>query len=458
MSTIGAIMNTADILQTLKPKDFDAGIVFSGQPSGTKVRGYEKPCLFTPKINPSYIFHEASRDVIVWLISPPSPLYIYGACGTGKSSCICQLAARLNYPVFEVTGHNRLEFQDLAGHHTVQNGSMKFEYGPLALAMKYGGLSLLNELDLLEPSTATGLNGILDGQPLSIPENGGEIIEPHPMFRFAATANTNGANDDTGLYQGTLRMNMALMDRFTVLEMNYPKPEAEMLVLEKAAPGLPGKILKKMIELANEVRRLFMGENGYGADSIEITFSTRTLLRWADLTMRYQPLASQGIQPIVYALDRALGFRASRETRAMLHELTQRIFSVDKLGEGLDAGYSKTQELASPSKRPAGFSSKLLVHTLDPLIQEAARSSKQLSFEPQISLECQTGSGGKFWKANATRNTLTLSWGKIGTIGSSKTLNRSECSQNNPVLELRNRALIKLGRGYDIIPAQTRLP
>lgn len=319
----------------LRQVNLDAGLIFSGQKSGTIVKGYEKTTAFTPKINPNYVFHESVRDLVVWFIAEPAPIYVCGACGAGKSSAINQLAARLNYPVFEVTGHNRLEFQDLIGHHIVQNGNMQFEYGPLALAMKCGGLFLLNELDLLEPSTATGLNSILDGQPLCIPENGGELIEPHPMFRFAATANTNGGSDETGLYQGTLRMNMALMDRFTVIEVSYPKPEAELLVLEKAAPNLPERIRTKMVEFANEVRRLFMGENGYGSNSIEVTFSTRTLLRWADLTLRYQPLASQGIQPVAYALDRALGFRASKETRAMLHELVQRIFPLggESLGE-----------------------------------------------------------------------------------------------------------------------------
>ena len=80
---------------------------------------------------------------------------------------------------YEVTGHSRLEFPELIGHHVVRQGSMEFEYGPLALAMKYGGLALVNEIDLLEPSTAAGLNGILDGQPLCIPKNGGELIVPH---------------------------------------------------------------------------------------------------------------------------------------------------------------------------------------------------------------------------------------------------------------------------------------
>ena len=217
---------------------------------------------------------------------------------------------------------------------------MEFEYGPLALAMKYGGMFLCNELDLLEPSTAAGLNGILDGQPLCIPENGGELIVPHSMFRFAATANSNGGSDETGLYQGVLRQSLALMDRFVLCEVTYPKPEAEEQLLEKTAPQLPDTLRKKMVEYANEVRRLFMGESGnsYNSGSIEITFSTRSLLRWADLTIRYQPLANQGIQPVAYALDRALGFRASRESRAMLSELVQRIFPRSGVQSGKQPG------------------------------------------------------------------------------------------------------------------------
>jgi cobaltochelatase CobS len=203
---------------------------------------------------------------------------------------------------------------------------MSSEYGPLSFAMKYGGLFLLNEIDLLEPSTAAGLNGILDGHPLCIPENGGELITPHPMFRFCATANTNGGSDETGLYQGTLRQHLAFMERFFLCEVSYPVPEAEEQLLEKTFPSLPNTLHRKMVEYANEVRRLFMGENSLNSNSLEVTFSTRTLLRWADLTIRYQPLAKQNLQSVTYALDRALGFRACRESRAMLHELAQRIF------------------------------------------------------------------------------------------------------------------------------------
>ena len=320
-------------LESLTPVELDAGTVFGGTPSGRKVYGYAQPTAYTPKIDPLYQFHESMRDPVVWFLDPSDPLYVFGPTGSGKTSLIKQLAARLNYPVFCVNAHGRLEFQDLVGHLSVQQGSMTYQYGPLALAMRYGGLFLLDEFDLLDPSTAAGLNSILDGAPLCIPENGGEIITPHGMFRFVATANTNGGSDDTGLYQGTLRQNLAAMDRFILCEVGYPSPETEKCILERSVPDLPKKIRDLMVAYANDIRQLFMAENGDGS-AIELTFSTRSLIRWADLTLRFQPLARQGLQPVMYALDRALAFKGCRETRAMLHELAQRFFPTDvSLGE-----------------------------------------------------------------------------------------------------------------------------
>lgn len=323
--------NTVKELTNLKTQEFDAGLVFSGTPSGRMIKGYSRPSSFTPEIDIEYLFHDSSRDVVVWLMDESDPLYVFGPAGSGKTSLIKQLSAKLHYPVFEVTGHGRLEFPELVGHHSVEEGSMKFQYGPLALSMKYGGVFLLNEIDLLDPATAIGLNSILDNEPLCIAENGGEIIKPHPLFRFAATGNTNGGNDETGLYQGTLRQNLAFMDRFWLCEIGYPTPVAEEELLSRKVTNLPDDIKIRMVEYANAVRKLFMGEaDGDYNNTIEVTFSTRTLIRWADLTVRFQPLARQGIQPITYALDRALGYRACRETKTVLHELAQRMFPCDE--------------------------------------------------------------------------------------------------------------------------------
>ena len=131
------------------------------------------------------------------------------------------------------------------------------------------------------------------------------------MFRFVVTA--NGGSDDLGLYQGTLRQNLAFMDRFWLCEVGYPEPEAEVKLLERLNPTLPESLRRTMVDYANQVRRLFIGEgdNQQPGETIEVTFSTRTLIRWANLTLRFQPLARQGVQPVIHAL---------------LHELGQRMF------------------------------------------------------------------------------------------------------------------------------------
>ncbi|MBD8895280.1 AAA family ATPase [Desulfovibrio desulfuricans] len=435
-------MNNINDLCKLQPTDLDAGQVFSGKPSGTTVRGYAVPSAYTPAIDHDYMFHESSRDVVVWFLNPQEPLYIFGPTGCGKTTCIKQLAARLNYPVFEVTGHGRLEFADLVGHLTVKNGSMTFEYGPLALAMRYGAIILLNEIDLTSPEIAAGLNSVLDGSPLCIAENGGELIAPHSMFRLVATANTNGGGDDTGLYQGTQRQNLAWLDRFTICEVGYPSTDVEKSLLARRFPSLPQSLCATMVDYANEVRKLFMGEASTNnlTSTIEVTFSTRSLLRWGDLTVRFQPLAHQGIQPVTYALDRALGFRASRETRAMLHELAQRMFPQQMEDETPKTGTPEAEILQG--EQALRFMRGHLHHT-----PTVAKPLVHLQVIHNLSGKKQDG---KFWIGEASPVGLTLKWGKPDTVGQQHFIPAENCEGNNSVMELEARAEKKIKEGYSL--------
>ena len=437
-------MKSITALANLQPTDLDAGQVFSGKPSGTTVRGYATPSAYTPAIDQNYIFHESSRDMVVWFVSPQGaqePLYVFGPTGCGKTSCIKQLAARLNYPLFEVTGHGRLEFADLVGHLTVKDGNMTFEYGPLALAMRHGAILLLNEIDLTSPEIAAGLNSVLDGSPLCIAENGGEIIPPHPMFRFVATANTNGAGDDTGLYQGAQRQNLAWLDRFIICEVGYPAADVEKKLLAQRFPSLPETLCATMVDYANEVRKLFMGVASTGnlTNTIEVTFSTRSLLRWGDLTVRFQPLAHQGIQPVTYALDRALAYRASRETRAMLHELAQRMFPQHTEAD-LKVMNSDPEEESLQGDPAIRFMKSRLRYTLT---VAQPRVYLQVTHNPP-----DQSQSGKFWIGEARPEGLMLKWGKLDTAGQQRFFPADKCEGNNSVLELEARAAKKIKEGY----------
>jgi cobaltochelatase CobS len=215
-----------------------------------------------------------------------------------------------------------MELGALIGQFVLTNGSTRFVHGPLAVAARNGHLLILNESDLMDPAELAGLNDIIEGQPLVIAENGGEVIQPHPRFRVFATGNSAGSGDGSGLYQGVLRQNLAFMDRFRVVHVDYPEPELEKQVILTAVPKLPETIVDKMLLVAAEVRRLFMGNGAEGGPELTVTMSTRTLVRWATLSLTFKGAP----KVFEYALSQALTARAEPEQREAIHRIAADIF------------------------------------------------------------------------------------------------------------------------------------
>lgn len=302
----------------------------------TEVFGIQAPATITvdvrdnakhamiPCSNPDYVFRrEILSDILAWMkgAAGSDPLYLVGPTGSGKSSIITQIAARLGIPLYVVSCHERMEIPELFGRFVVRSGDMEWVDGPFIQGLKDPASAwiLLDEADTLDPGTFVGLNALLEGRSIIVPETG-ETIDP---LRFGAriiyAGNTAGNGDTTGLYQSTKRQNLASMGRFMMLEVGYANAAEEDQALGKAVPEVPSPIRQKMIEVANKVRDLF--RNG----EIEVTFCTRTLIRWAQLATFFK--AKPGINPMTYALDRALGFRAEPASRQALHELVQRIIA-----------------------------------------------------------------------------------------------------------------------------------
>ncbi len=296
-------------------------------PAALTIPGWSQPGPLTPTPNPDYVFRNRFlSDWLGWyrerLNGCPDGLWILGPTGSGKSSGVVEVCARLNLDLLRVNAKKHLEVADLIGHLTVVDGNVQFQDGPLTLCVRHGWLMLLDEVDLMDPGELAGLNTVLDGGPLVIAENEGEVVYPAAGFGIVCCANTGGNGDGNQFYLGTQRMNGAFMDRFTLMAVDYPDPAQERRILEKACPTLPEPLPDKFIQVANEVRNLFKGDAEAGGPAIEVTLSTRTLVRWARKTLCYQ----QAPDPIRHALDRALTLRAEPETREAIFGIVQRIF------------------------------------------------------------------------------------------------------------------------------------
>lgn len=217
-----------------------------------------------PDVDSEYLFRPDSLiTVLVSLINNQRP-WLHGHTGTGKSTLVEQVAARLQWPVMRVNFDSEITRMDLTGRDTLTvdpttgQTITKWVDGILPTALKGPYILLLDEIDFVRPDVSYVLQRCLEGKGLLLTENGGELVVPHSMCRIVATANTVGQGDEHGLYQGARPQSMALLDRFKpFINMPYLSKDEEKALIVKRNPTIDAPAAETIAKYVVEHRQAF---------------------------------------------------------------------------------------------------------------------------------------------------------------------------------------------------------
>jgi len=255
-----------------------------GIESDMKVRGFYESNERVPEIDPTYKFDPDTTLAILAGFQYNRRVLIQGYHGTGKSTHIEQVAARLNWPCVRVNLDSHISRIDLIGKDQIKVDKgmqyTEFQEGILPWALRNPTAIVFDEYDAGRADVMFVIQRVLeiDGKLTLLDQN--EVLDPHPYFRIFATANTIGLGDTTGLYHGTQQINQAQMDRWTlVATLNYLSHDAECAIVLSKAPHYNTergrKIISQMVHVADLTRTAFM--NG----DLSTVMSPRSVIAWA---------------------------------------------------------------------------------------------------------------------------------------------------------------------------------
>ena len=237
-----------------------------------------------PEIDDTYRFDPETTLAILAGFQHNRRVMVQGYHGTGKSTHVEQVAARLNWPCVRVNLDSHISRIDLIGKDAIKlkDGLQvtEFQEGILPWALRNPVAIVFDEYDAGRPDVMFVIQRVLevDGKLTLLDQN--EVIHPHPSFRLFATTNTIGLGDTTGLYHGTQQLNQGQMDRWSlVTTLNYLAHDAEVDIIVAKNPRLDTddgrKTVARMVTVADLSRTAFM--NG----DISTVMSPRTVINWA---------------------------------------------------------------------------------------------------------------------------------------------------------------------------------
>ena len=250
-----------------------------------EVPAYSKTEAHVPDTDPDYIFDRDTTLAILAGFAHNRRVMIQGYHGTGKSTHIEQVAARLNWPCIRVNLDSHVSRIDLVGKDAIvlKDGKQvtEFREGILPYALQTNTALCFDEYDAGRPDVMFVIQRVLEQSGKLTLLDQSKVIRAHPSFRLFATTNTIGLGDTSGLYHGTQQINQGQMDRWSIVTtLNYLSHDAEAKIVLSKVKGFNKKakqaIVSNMVRVADLTRNAFM--NG----DLSTVMSPRTVITWAE--------------------------------------------------------------------------------------------------------------------------------------------------------------------------------
>ncbi len=264
-----------------------------GIESDMEVDAFSKKSEFVPEIDKDYIFDKDTTIAILSGFNFNKRVMVQGFHGTGKSTHITQIAARLNWPCVRVNLDSHISRIDLMGKDAIvmkdQKQITEFKEGILPWSIQNPVALIFDEYDAMRPDVAFLLTKVLEAEGgLTLLEKN-KVIKPNNYFRLFATANTVGLGDTKGIYSGVNQINAAQMDRWNILtSLNYLSLEKEMeIVLAKNKEFNNSKGKEKV---ANMIKVASLTRKGFIAGDISTVMSPRTVIFWCQNTQIFKDI------------------------------------------------------------------------------------------------------------------------------------------------------------------------
>jgi cobaltochelatase CobS len=258
-----------------------------------KVPSFSNGNEYVPEIDSAYKFDKDTTLAILAGFSHNRRVMIQGYHGSGKSTHIEQVAARLNWPCVRINLDSHISRIDLLGKDAIvlQDGKQitEFREGILPWALQTPTALVFDEYDAGRPDVMFVIQRVLEveGKLTLLDQN--KVIKPHPSFRLFSTANTVGLGDTTGLYHGTQQINQGQMDRWHIVStLNYLDPELELKVVLAKVPSMDTKSGRD--EASNMISVANLSRQGFANGDISTLMSPRTVISWAENNEIFQDL------------------------------------------------------------------------------------------------------------------------------------------------------------------------